>query len=146
MLLTGNPTFDAERAFTRAARARRRAKRRAALGRLLRRVPCCSPCLQVLTGRAPGGGPGRVQVLRVDDVTATLEPGRAAVFDRDFRPHPAVRERWQRVWLAEQRGTVLPPIEVVRAPGGGYAVADGHHRLSVARARGARTIDALVTA
>jgi len=47
------------------------------------------------------------------------------------------------VWLADQRGTPLPPISVVRA-GGGFAVRDGHHRVSVARARGALTIDASV--
>jgi ParB-like chromosome segregation protein Spo0J len=38
---------------------------------------------------------------------------------------------------------VLPPISVVRV-GDGYAVRDGHHRVSVARARGAETIDATV--
>ena len=49
------------------------------------------------------------------------------------------------VWLAEDRGTVLPPISVVRV-GSRYAVLDGHHRVSVARARGALTIDARVDA
>lgn len=38
---------------------------------------------------------------------------------------------------------MLPPISVVPA-GDGYAVRDGHHRVSVALARGALTIDALV--
>jgi hypothetical protein len=40
---------------------------------------------------------------------------------------------------------VLPPIAVVRV-GDEYAVRDGHHRVSVARARGALTIDATVDA
>jgi hypothetical protein len=40
---------------------------------------------------------------------------------------------------------VLPPISVVPF-GDGYAVRDGHHRVSVARARGALTIDAVVDA
>jgi ParB-like chromosome segregation protein Spo0J len=39
----------------------------------------------------------------------------------------------------------LPPILVVRV-GGGYALRDGHHRVSVARARGAATIRAVVEA
>ena len=38
---------------------------------------------------------------------------------------------------------VLPPISVV-AIGDAYAIRDGHHRVSVARARGALTIDATV--
>ena len=63
------------------------------------------------------------------------------MFDASFRPAPAARSRWERVWLAEQRGQVLPPISVVPV-GDGYAIRDGHHRVSVARARGALTIDA----
>ena len=66
-----------------------------------------------------------------------------AQFDRDFRPAPPVRTRWQSIWMAEQRGAALPPISVV-AVGDGYAIRDGHHRVSVARARGALTIDAIV--
>jgi hypothetical protein len=38
---------------------------------------------------------------------------------------------------------VLPPISVV-AVGDAYAIRDGHHRVSVARARGAVMIDAVV--
>ena len=45
--------------------------------------------------------------------------------------------------MAEQRGTPLPPISVVPV-GDAYAIRDGHHRVSVARARGALTIDAIV--
>ena len=47
------------------------------------------------------------------------------------------------MWLAEHRGAVLPPISVV-CVGNGYAIRDGHHRVSVARARGALTIEATV--
>ncbi len=47
--------------------------------------------------------------------------------------------------MAEQRGEIIPPISVVRTHTG-YAVVDGHHRVSVARARGAVTIDAVVSA
>ena len=39
----------------------------------------------------------------------------------------------------------LPPISVVPV-GDGYAVRDGHHRVSVARARGAVAIDAAIGA
>jgi hypothetical protein len=67
------------------------------------------------------------------------------MFDYAFRPARAARTRWQRVWMAEHRGAVLPPISVAPV-GDGYAIRDGHHRVSVAAARGALTIDAVVDA
>jgi hypothetical protein len=68
------------------------------------------------------------------------EPRRAVEFDGSFRPRRrAIHARWQRIWMAENRGTVLPPISVV-AVGDADAVLDGHHRVSVARARGAIAI------
>ena len=83
--------------------------------------------------------------IPLSEITGTLEPARAKHFDPSFRPATAVRERWQRVWLAEARGAVLPPISVLPA-GDGYAGRDGHHRVSVALARGAVMIDAHVGA
>jgi hypothetical protein len=88
-------------------------------------------------------GPRGVREIPLSEITGTLEPNRAEHFDREFRPAPITRERWKRVWLAEARGAVLPPISVVPA-GDGYAVRDGHHRVSVALARGAVMIDAVV--
>ena len=58
-------------------------------------------------------------------------------------PSPPTRRRWLGVWLAEERGTVLPPVSLA-AVGDAFAIRDGHHRVSVARARGARTITAIV--
>ena len=81
--------------------------------------------------------------IPLDAIRGTLEPHRAAHFDRDFRPSAPARSRWLRVWLAEQRGAVLPPISVASV-GDAYAIRDGHHRVSVARARGALTISAVV--
>jgi hypothetical protein len=142
MLMTGSGQMDAERAFTRAARARRRD---ALLRRLRRDPPECGrlPVFDERRARRRAGHARRIREIPVDAIHGTLEPSRAAQFDGGFRPAPAVRSRWQRVWLAEHRGAVLPPIEVV-AVGDGYAVRDGHHRVSVARARGALTIDATV--
>ena len=134
---------EAERAFGRASRARRRA---ILTCRMLRR--CCCTGLAVADGvpspapRAAGRG---VREIPLAQITGTLEPNRAAQFDPAFRPAPVARERWLRLWLAEARGAILPPISVVPA-GGGYAVRDGHHRVSVALARGALTIDAVVSA
>jgi hypothetical protein len=143
MLATGSGIIDAERAFARVSRARRRA----ALMRLLRREPSECGLLPVfdelcaaLHHVARRGGRREIPLR---SIRGTLEPSRAAQFDPDFRPAPIARSRWQRVWLAEERGATLPPISVV-AVGDEYVLRDGHHRVSVARARGALTIDALV--
>jgi hypothetical protein len=135
-------TSDAQRAFGVASRARRRAAFRC---RLLARG-CGGVGLRVhdaekaRTGRA---GPAGVRAIPLAAITATVEPNRAAQFDGEFRPRATARERWLRIWLAEYRGTLLPPISVVGV-GDAYAVRDGHHRVSVAKARGAVMIDAVV--
>jgi hypothetical protein len=143
MLMTGSDSIDPERAFSRATWARRKA----ALVSRLRRRPAESERLRVYDERAlPGSGaiPRRgIQELPLDAIAGTLEPSRAALFDRRFRPAAPARGRWQRLWIAEHRGTVLPPISVVPVADG-YAVRDGHHRESVARARGALTISAAI--
>jgi hypothetical protein len=140
MLLTGSAQIDAERAFAREMRA----GRRAALMRRLKRA--CGGRLPVYdeTTRRASGIPARVE-LPLEAIAGTVEPSRAELFDGAFRPSKLARGRWERLWLAEHRGTVLPPISVVRVPDG-YAVRDGHHRVSVARARGAVTIDAAIEA
>jgi hypothetical protein len=133
---------EAERAFDKASRARRRARM---ICRLRRRGCGCGFQLPVAdaTARARAAARG-VREIPLSQITGTLEPNRAEHFDPAFRPASTARERWQRVWMAEERGTVLPPIAVVPA-GDGYAVRDGHHRVSVALARGAVTIDAVVS-
>jgi hypothetical protein len=144
MLMTGSYPIDAERAFARAKRTRRRAT----LARLLRREPAECGRLAVYDERKlrPSGALLHgIREIPLDAIDGTLEPGKANQFDREFRPASAAETRWQRVWMAEQRGAVLPPISVVPTASG-YAVRDGHHRISVARARGATTIDAEVLA
>jgi ParB-like nuclease domain len=139
MLMTGSGLVDAERAFARAARERR-------VAALLDRFRGKPRALAVHDERALRARPERgVREIPLAAITATVEPTRASLFDRAFRPAGAARTRWQRLWLAEHRGAVLPPISVVRV-GDSYAVLDGHHRVSVAKARGACTIDATVTA
>jgi hypothetical protein len=142
MISTGNTHMDAQRAYDRAARARRRD----ALMRRLRRS--CVECARLAifeshAVRRASGGRG-VREIPLDAINATVEPARARHFDYLFRPAGGkTRGRWERLWIAEQRGETLPPISVVQI-GHGYAVLDGHHRVSVARARGAVTIDAVV--
>ncbi len=139
VLLTGSPQIDAERAFSRALRQRRRAK---LLGRLQRACTGLAVYDERRLSRRAAAGRG-IREIPLCKITGTAEPTRAKLFDGAFRPSAAARARWQRVWLAEHRGAVLPPISVIPVDDG-YAVRDGHHRVSVARARGALTIDATV--
>ncbi len=132
--------LEADRAFTTASRARRRA---ALLGRLRRpgQAVCGLPVYDETTQRR--SGLRGVTEIPLEAIAGTTEPNRAAQFDQHFRPKPLTRVRWERVWLADQQGVTLPPIAVVQI-GDAYAIRDGHHRVSVAKARGAVTITALV--
>src|SRR4051794_22147410 len=145
MLATGSAPIDAERAFARVNRARRLA----AIARRIRREPASCGRLPVFDPLSVdlhrGVRRGGLREIPLCSIRGTLEPSRAAQFDPEFRPAPIARSRWQRVWLAEHRGATLPPISVV-AVGDEYVLRDGHHRVSVARARGALTIDAMVDA
>src|SRR5262245_31351549 len=86
MLLTGSGLIDAERAFTHEVRARRRA----AFLRRVRRQCAGLDKLVVLgleSARRPGAGLGRgVREIPLVEIRGTLEPSRAALFDRGFRP------------------------------------------------------------
>jgi hypothetical protein len=83
------------------------------------------------------------QTIKLDTVVGTVDSRRD--FDRHFRPTSGrVRERWERLALAQRRGESIPPIEVYRI-GELHFVRDGHHRVSVAIAAGQKVIDAHVT-
>jgi ParB-like nuclease domain len=136
MFKTGAAMIDAEHAFIRA--------RRSARLRRLRRARVQLPVYE----RAAAAGAAAARGIReipLEAISGTLEPSRGRQFDDAFRPlRASARTRWERIWIAEERGALLPPIAVVPVRGGGYAVRDGHHRVSVARARGAVAIDATV--
>ena len=84
-----------------------------------------------------------LQNIRLDSIVGTVDSRRD--FDRHFRPTSSrVRERWERLALAQRRGESIPPIEVYRI-GDLHFVKDGHHRVSIAIATGQQTIDAYVT-
>jgi hypothetical protein len=74
-----------------------------------------------------------VQEIALDSIVGTVDRG-TSTFDRAFRPSAAVRGRWESVAAARRRGVELPPIDVYRI-GALHFVQDGHHRVSVARAR-----------
>lgn len=70
--------------------------------------------------------------------------GRYEDFNREFLPRQEAQGgRWARVRMAME-GRGLPPIEVYKI-GDIYFVQDGHHRVSVAKDVGAKTIEAYVT-
>jgi hypothetical protein len=70
--------------------------------------------------------------------------GRPNDFDASFLPvKPQMRKRWAQLDEAMRRGEPVPPIEVYQL-GDVYFVKDGHHRVSVARHLGWKTIPARV--
>ena len=142
MMRTGSGLIDAEYAFTRA----RRASRRAALARSLRLGSVERRLAVYCSSRAPRRvGQHGLREIPLAAIAGTLEPTRAAQFDGAFRPVTrSARRRWERIWMAEDHGTILPPISVVPVGEDQFAIVDGHHRVSVAHARGAVAIDATV--
>ncbi len=86
---------------------------------------------------------GTAQILEIplDKIGGSV--GRYRDFNRAFMPRSHLDpERWVRIdQLRKQRD--MPPIEVFRV-GDVYFVKDGNHRVSVARARGQKTIRARV--
>ncbi len=141
---TGFPRADVENDFI-------RARRRQVLARLaqrLRREPddvnLILPFDEVIAalGRTGERSLG-LQTIRLDSIVGTVDSTRD--FDRHFRPTSGrVRERWERLALAQRRGESIPPIDVYRV-GDLHFVVDGHHRVSIAIATGQKTIDAYVT-
>ncbi|HUA31822.1 MAG TPA: chromosome partitioning protein ParB [Streptosporangiaceae bacterium] len=141
---TGFPAADVENDFQRA----RRRQVLARLARRLRREPddinLILPFDEVVAalGRRGERRLG-LQNIRLDTIVGTVDSSRD--FDRRFRPTSGrVRERWERLALAQRRGEPIPPIDVYRV-GDMHFVQDGHHRVSIAMATGGTTIDAYVT-
>ena len=131
---------EAQDHFTRLARARTRER----LSRRLRGLP--PRRLDVIDDRAGSALTAArrslgVRPIEIASITGTVEEGKALAFDRDFRPGLASAEHWKRLWVAQARGAMLPPISVYRV-GDRHVVRDGHHRVSVARERGLTVIDA----
>jgi len=140
---TGLPSADAESDFSRARRAR-------ALARLSARLRRADDVNHILPFEEVVQALGRTGERRLGERTIPLDSivgtvDRSREFDRAFRPtSPRVRERWQRINLAQRKGQAMPPIDVYRI-GDMHFVKDGHHRVSVARALGHSDINAYVT-
>jgi hypothetical protein len=72
--------------------------------------------------------------------------GRCRDFDAAFCPRKNHNKgRWLNVAIARHMGVALPPVCLVQVDDV-YFVEDGHHRISVARALGQRSIEAEVVA
>jgi hypothetical protein len=134
---TGNLMIDAQTAF---AREQRRRRRERATGWLLRRPQPELPALGEARVRRPAG----LQTIALESIVGTAEAAKSRSFDRRFRPPASSRRRWEGIWMAGRRGAALPPISVYRLDGRHF-VRDGHHRVSVAHSLGMAAIDAEVT-
>jgi hypothetical protein len=142
---TGNLMIDAQSAFARELRRRRRDR----VGQWLRRRPAACTRLasleQALNDAPPAiRRPAGLSAIPLTSIVGTAETAKTHAFDRSFRPSSSSRGRWERLWMAGRRGAALPPISVYRL-GGEHFVRDGHHRVSVARSLGMAAIDAEVT-
>jgi hypothetical protein len=85
----------------------------------------------------------KTEMVPLDKIVGSV--GRYKDFTRDFLPKSmAMRDRWAAVEQAMESMVGTPPIEVYRL-GEVYFVADGNHRVSVARASGFDAIEAHVT-
>lgn len=142
---TGNLMIDAQTAFSRELRRRRRDR----LAHWLRRLPQECTRLASLEQALHDGPPATRRpaglcAIPLTSIVGTAETAKTHSFDRRFRPPSSSRGRWERLWMAGRRGAALPPISVYRV-GAEHFVRDGHHRVSVARSLGMTAIDAEVT-
>jgi len=82
------------------------------------------------------------QTVPVDTIVGS--EGRYRNFSRRFLPlQEDLRDRWKKVNQAHYAHHDLPPVELYKVCDA-YFVRDGHHRVSVARAKGVKNIEAHV--
>jgi len=83
-----------------------------------------------------------LQVVPIEKIIGSV--GRYQDFDRAFLPrHSREASRWISIDVARLQDMDLPPIELYKI-GDAYFVKDGNHRVSVAREKGQKFIDAHV--
>lgn len=126
-------------------RAHNRARRGEMFARLGRKPTSLLP-FEVLSGILKGYDAvqrPQSEMVPLDKIAGSV--GRYRDFTRDFLPKStSMAERWARVEEAMESLEGTPPVELFRI-GGVYFVADGNHRVSVARAMGLDSLEALVT-
>ena len=83
-----------------------------------------------------------LQEIDIDNIVGSVN--RYADFDDAFLPRQKhTRSRWEKIDRAYLRDEILPPVDVYQI-GEFYFVIDGNHRVSVAKKRGQKWIDAHV--
>ncbi len=83
-----------------------------------------------------------LQEVEIQKIIGSLN--RYQDFDDSFLPKQTyTRDRWQQIDKALMRGEYLPPIDLYKI-GDFYFVIDGNHRVSVAKEKGQKFIDAHV--
>ncbi|HAF62641.1 MAG TPA: transcriptional regulator [Anaerolineaceae bacterium] len=83
-----------------------------------------------------------LQEINIDKIIGSVN--RYADFDDAFLPRQKhTRSRWEKIDRAYLRDEILPPVDVYQI-GEFYFVMDGNHRVSVAKKRGQKWIDAHV--
>jgi uncharacterized ParB-like nuclease family protein len=85
-----------------------------------------------------------VEVRDVPITAVVGSVGRASDYTPSFRPvRPEDAQRWSSVRAAMLHACGVPPVDLLELAGR-YYVVDGHHRVSIWRAMGVRTIEARV--
>jgi len=85
---------------------------------------------------------GGLRTVELDKIVGSV--GRYRDFDRAFLPTQShTQGKWKSVDRAHYQEVELPPIQLYKV-GDVYFVRDGHHRVSVAREKGIKFIDAEV--
>lgn len=85
-----------------------------------------------------------IKRVPICQIRGSAERGRSQDFDANFRPLKThSKARWLGVATARQMGRKLSPVSLIQV-GDIYFIEDGHHRISVARARGEQEIEAKV--
>ena len=83
-----------------------------------------------------------IKTVSIDGIMGS--EGRYRSFNRYFLPlQEDLRDRWKNIAQAHYSRQNLPPVELYKVQDA-YFVKDGHHRISVARAKGVRNIGAHV--
>jgi hypothetical protein len=83
-----------------------------------------------------------IQAIPIEDIVGS--EGRYQSFTRQFLPlQEDLRDRWKKVNQARYSNKDLPPVELYKV-GNAYFVKDGHHRVSVARTKGNKYIEAQI--
>jgi hypothetical protein len=140
---TGLPREDAKIAFDRERRRRVLSKLAARLRFEPDDVSHILPFDEVVAALGYEGERSLgLKTIKLKSIVGTVDSARD--FDRRFRPTSSrVRQRWEKLALAQRKGESMPPIDVYRV-GDLHFVRDGHHRVSVARALKEKDINAHV--